>query len=169
MDSLYRNLKSVEWWFSVVIVGLVISIIGSYIRSFLDTRVPRTASWFRSRTKASEKKFSDLVDTMANNPTAQMHAFFAEQRAHTTVIIVLLFGVLSLVLLFPQVYETKEENHINVITLKVIFLLIAIVVEVCLVRASYLKSVLRAVKETDREKSHKTEAEHSLPQSVSEQ
>ena len=36
MDEIIKNVTSVGWWFSVVIVGLIVSVVATYTKSAID-------------------------------------------------------------------------------------------------------------------------------------
>ena len=65
MADFINNLTSINWWIGVVIVGLVIHIAGTYLKSPIDRLVSSISTKYQTRSKAKkaerEKEIMNLV------------------------------------------------------------------------------------------------------------
>ena len=73
MDELMQELNKPVWWFSVVIAGIAINILSSYMRNVLDTYLSDTMSWWRRRSKSRQASWRKRIDFLVSGAEARSH------------------------------------------------------------------------------------------------
>lgn len=72
MDAFIVNLKDVSWWVSVVVVGLLISLLAAYMKSGVDTVLSRFSSVWKKRVEQKENKRLVQVSELAKDERARI-------------------------------------------------------------------------------------------------
>ena len=80
MNEILQNVHSPGWWFTVVICTLILNVIGSYLKEYLDRRKSDTSAWVSRRSQAKQAKFNALLLKLFANPMEQQRIQFLEQR-----------------------------------------------------------------------------------------
>lgn len=94
MDSVFSNLRSPSWWFTVVAVSLVINIAAAYLKVWLDKKVTRFST---TRRQIAEQRRQDELAQLSRLRKSQMEQLLAghEEVVHYQwAAILTLFGVL---------------------------------------------------------------------------
>lgn len=81
MANLLRFLLSLEWWLSVVVIGLVINILSAYAKHFLDGRLQRLSSFRRDLARAREQRREKQIERLRASQHTQMLVSVREVRA----------------------------------------------------------------------------------------
>lgn len=72
MDAFILNLKDVSWWVSVVVVGLLISLLAAYVKTGVDTIFSRFSSAWKKRVEQSANKRLAQVSELIKNDRARI-------------------------------------------------------------------------------------------------
>lgn len=72
MDELLNNLTSTYWWLSVVVVGLIINLVSSYLKPPLDAIGSKTFHAWKARSERANKMYVKKVDALAAAPHTQV-------------------------------------------------------------------------------------------------
>jgi uncharacterized protein involved in cysteine biosynthesis len=67
MKTLVENLQSPTWWLSVIVIGLLLNLFASYLRSWIDNRWNRMRAERLARLKKDKEKFDSTVDFLAQD------------------------------------------------------------------------------------------------------
>jgi len=108
MNELIQTLSSPVWWFSVVIVGILINLVSAYLKSPIDSRLSKISTWWRQRTEQQKAEQEALMNRLANSEHEQVMASFADLRDRLRSQYYLLMGVFIILIingvdsLFPQ-------------------------------------------------------------------
>jgi len=79
MDEILQNLSSVYWWVSVVVVGLVINLLSSYLKPPLDALGGKTFHAVKARSERAKRLYDQKVSALSSNPHAQVIAMLRAQ------------------------------------------------------------------------------------------
>jgi hypothetical protein len=60
MRNLYSNFVDPSWWISVVLFGVVISVIGAYVKSLIDTLLAKVSDSYRKRVEEQSNYYDNL-------------------------------------------------------------------------------------------------------------
>lgn len=66
MDELLNNLKSLNWWVTVIIFGVIVSVIGAYTKVLIDRVLVKYSEKRRVKKEANFKK---LIETAEKIPS----------------------------------------------------------------------------------------------------
>ena len=80
MQKFLTDLSSIYWWIGVVLVGIVINIISSYLKNKLDAYFGSISKKWARRNKAKRDIFDCKVARIKQNPQQLNLALFAEMR-----------------------------------------------------------------------------------------
>ena len=75
MAEFFNNLTSISWWIGVVIVGLVIHIVGTYLKSPIDRLFSSISTKYQTRSKAKKAVREARIANLVGNRHEQiLHA-----------------------------------------------------------------------------------------------
>ena len=94
MRDFFKNLSSVYWWISVVVVGVVINVASAYLKTRLDTRLSKLSVWWRNKSEAQKGRRDEEVKKLRDDKQYQIIVGFREMRHRLRSIGLLIFGVL---------------------------------------------------------------------------
>ena len=101
MQEIFANLASPAWWFSAIVVALVINLVSAYAKPSTDRLLSKYSAAWRNRSDESRRKFEQRVEILLNSPQALAQASEAEVRSRLRsihcfafVIVFLLFTVI---------------------------------------------------------------------------
>jgi hypothetical protein len=96
MNEIVNELARPVWWFSVVIAGIVINLLSSYLRARLDSALSRASGWWRSRSERRKAAWESKISLISQDTDFKaMHAQ-REIRLRLNSIYALLAGFLLL-------------------------------------------------------------------------
>ena len=72
MQSFFDNLKSPAWWFSVVVVGIVLSWVAAYVKEWTDRLGGTVSRRWGERTAAKAASRKALIKQLRANPHEQV-------------------------------------------------------------------------------------------------
>jgi hypothetical protein len=61
MKEIQVALTSPFWWFSVVLIGIVINILSSFLKSYFDKFLSSISDWWRTKSNAQKEKYDQRV------------------------------------------------------------------------------------------------------------
>jgi hypothetical protein len=83
MEEFLKNARSPSWLISTVVVGLVVSVAASYIKSWIDGRYSSWSAVRRARRQAQQKKFEeDVTRIVVGDTRGLLHGAAQEQRLY---------------------------------------------------------------------------------------
>ena len=97
MDEVVTELSKPIWWISVVVAGIVINLLSSYIKTQLDRSILSTASWLRRHSTRRQEKWNEIVSHIATDE-GRRWAEVSEVRARLQSIQLNAVAILTLVL-----------------------------------------------------------------------
>jgi hypothetical protein len=68
MDKVLQEMTTFEWWFSVVIMGLVVAVLGSYAMRFADRITARVSATLVNRSEAERQRRANEIEQAVANP-----------------------------------------------------------------------------------------------------
>lgn len=67
MEEIYEIVKTPQWWITVVIAGIGINLISSYLKSLLDGHLSRISKWWRNRSQEKKKEYQAYTYRLASD------------------------------------------------------------------------------------------------------
>ncbi|MFA7322055.1 MAG: hypothetical protein WC000_11380 [Dokdonella sp.] len=98
MDEIINELAKPVWWVSVVVAGIAINLLSSYLKNPLDRTIARTSSWWRSKSVARQKAWERKVERLSSSEEARNAAGLLEIRLRLQSIHMLLLAIFMLLL-----------------------------------------------------------------------
>lgn len=86
-------LTSPVWWVSVVVVGILINLLSSYLKTTLDSRISLISSWWRKRSDEQKAEREEFIEKLRRSEHKQVLASIDDIRARLRAIYLLLLGV----------------------------------------------------------------------------
>src|SRR5689334_9102938 len=68
MASILAELREPGWWFSVVLVAIVASVIAGFLKDIIARRLSKTSTWFRRRAQLSAAKQESIIQVLVAHP-----------------------------------------------------------------------------------------------------
>lgn len=99
MNDLLSNFTSLSWWIGVVIVGIVIHLVGSYLKKPVDKLLSRISSSMERKGLAHETVVQNRINNMVNNHHEQVLHVFGELRYRVQALFSLMVGGFILVII----------------------------------------------------------------------
>jgi len=105
MDSILKALRDPSWWFTVIIIGIFVGVLGGLLKDGLKTAVPQLIQRYRQSRKERKAADQQQVDFWISNPDVMRLEFAALglQFCLMIVFIVLLMG-------FPLLVAAGNAN-----------------------------------------------------------
>src|SRR5438128_2330558 len=105
MSEFMLDLASPSWWMSVVVAGILVNIVATYLTKLLDARLRRASSWWRRKRAVAEQDRLATVEALRKNPHEQSLLGAAEvrYRLRSLVFLVQAVGMALLLVLFITV------------------------------------------------------------------
>ena len=110
MSDIQSNLNSPAWWFSAVIVALLINMASSYAKPWTDTIFLRLGHRWRTRTEAKRLQFEEQVKRNVENPDILMDSAQRETRSRLRAISLFLLGFFLLNLSNLSAHQTGKST-----------------------------------------------------------
>ncbi len=67
MSEIIQNLGSLAWWFSVVVVGVLVNLISSYWKPKLDSTLDRFSAVLKSKHELNKKQWAEEMESLADD------------------------------------------------------------------------------------------------------
>lgn len=97
METILQQMTEPAWWFSVVLVGLLISVAGTFLAQYAEKFFLQHKKNLSAKKQTVDKERQLLAQTLADNPTLFMVFMHFTQRVLTFTFAT---GLLTLLLLF---------------------------------------------------------------------
>lgn len=98
MESFINQISTPSWWISVVVVGIVINLVSSYLKPTVDGGFSNISSWWRKRSEAEKDKKQKHIEKLRGNIEEQFFAATDDLRERIRAIHLLLIGVFVMLL-----------------------------------------------------------------------
>jgi hypothetical protein len=72
MSKVLENVISVEWWFTVVVVGLAINVLSAYAKPITDRLLSAMSSRLRDRINAANARRTEMVERVRDDTLAEV-------------------------------------------------------------------------------------------------
>ena len=93
MQEITANLGSLSWWFTAVLVAIVINIVSKYATTGTDRILSKVSQQWTQRSKQSQSAFQAKVELCILKPFEMQLAISEEMRLRSQAIYSLLFGL----------------------------------------------------------------------------
>jgi hypothetical protein len=80
MEIYANTILNVKWWMGVVVVGLVLSLAASYLRTWIDQGLSAVSKRWAERTERSKAERATHVQHLRDHPQQQMYVLGEEMR-----------------------------------------------------------------------------------------
>jgi hypothetical protein len=125
MSKIIAEISNPVWWFSVVIAGISINILSSYLRGALDGFFSKSSSWWRNRSLARKKVWEKRVDKIAFSVEEKNYVVVEEFRSRLdTVLICSLLSIFLQLLFFALIIIKQEGLHTDVVNFMFILIML---------------------------------------------
>jgi hypothetical protein len=65
MEKFIQDIATTYWWVSVVIVGIIVNIISSYLKPFLENKLSLVSGYWKQRKEKRKEEFESQVALLA--------------------------------------------------------------------------------------------------------
>lgn len=96
MEKFINDLTSAQWWAGVVLVGILINLISSYLKPAMDALFSRVSGVWKQKTDKRNSKQKELENTLKSNSLKQVIFLQNEQRFRWYAATFMLLGILFL-------------------------------------------------------------------------
>ena len=118
MDEIIKNLGTASWWFGVVFVGILVSLIASFVKPKIDAWL---AIFSRSRREANEQKqnkWNEEVDRLVEKEEFRTFYLAKISHAHGQSTFFMLMGmsmfflgnIISIIFQLPHMVDSEEVS-----------------------------------------------------------
>jgi hypothetical protein len=98
LNDILTELSKPVWWFSVVVAGIAINLLSSYLKSRLDKTVASTSSWWRRRSADRQRSWEARVEQISSSEEVRNAEVLSELRQRLQSIHMLLLAIFLLLL-----------------------------------------------------------------------
>jgi len=112
MEDFFSSLTSPVWWVSVVVVGILISVIGAYLKEWIDTMFSNLFSFWKSSVRVRRIKHQELVEKMQQCDRTLILLGFEESRFRLRSMVLSLVGMLCVVLVFQGQADASYAKYL---------------------------------------------------------
>ncbi|MDZ4057977.1 MAG: hypothetical protein U1D69_13655 [Polynucleobacter sp.] len=109
MDEISKSLLSPSWWISVVVVGVLVNLLSTYMKPPIDSLLARINSVWRNRTERAKTEYLELLDKTANSQNLQIltliEALKLRSKSNGWLAVAILDGLLLLATLQVRLAE----------------------------------------------------------------
>jgi hypothetical protein len=96
MSDMTKTLSSPVWWISVVVAGILINLLSSYLRTLLDVRFSKLSKRWRERSEKQKRERENYVQSLLGQPHRQIVEFHRSTRLHILSVMCLVLGTFAL-------------------------------------------------------------------------
>ncbi|WP_277054862.1 hypothetical protein [Pseudoalteromonas marina] len=95
MENLLELISSPVWWVTVVVAGILINLVSSYLRDLLDVRASRISSWWKERSETAKKEELKYIKRLKTDELFRTLHVIRYTTMRTLCIIWMLMGVIG--------------------------------------------------------------------------
>lgn len=96
------------WWFSVVFVGIVINLLSSYLKKFVDNFLSNISSWWRKKSTARQQAWEECVERLVEKEEEKIQSILEENRMRLQSIFFMVFSII--LFLFSNYLEQSNVS-----------------------------------------------------------
>jgi len=112
MEEFFKSLTSPVWWLSVVIVGVIISVVGAYLKVWIDNFFSLLSSAWKLRVEQENLKANELLQQVQNNDRTLIMLGFEENRFRQRSMLLSISSMLCLILVFQGQADVAYINYL---------------------------------------------------------
>lgn len=107
MEQILNNVTSLAWWFGVVFVGLLVSLLASYIKPRLDNWLASFSESLRKRNKVIAEQWDQEVQKIRGNETYRLTKFAQLSYLYGKATFIVAMGIAAFLMAstFPTLLE----------------------------------------------------------------
>lgn len=94
MDKFLQDISSSYWWLGVVLVGVVINILSSYLRRLMENNFSKFSQFWQTRRQSRIDDFNRRVDLLKKDADLKFVYALRESRYRIRAIGFLIFGLI---------------------------------------------------------------------------
>ncbi len=119
MQDIQGALTSPFWWFSVVLIGIIINIGSSFLKTYLDTFLSAFSNWWRDKSNVRKEKYDQIFNKLEESEHERfMLSFMCHRDMHHSIH----FAVYSALILIVCFYlkmanSTYYDTPLNIVLL----------------------------------------------------
>lgn len=98
MQEISAHLSSSAWWFSAVVVALLINMVSSYMKPWTDAKFSAISSRWRQRSARRQEQFEKEVEASLKSPHVLRNNVERESRQRQQAVYMVLLGMFLLFL-----------------------------------------------------------------------
>ncbi|MEQ5820936.1 hypothetical protein [Halomonas sp. SCS19] len=119
MEEIQEALKSPFWWFSVVLVGIVINVGSSFLKTYLDTFLSSISNWWRDKSNARKEKYNKVFNQLEKSENERfMLSFMCNRDMHHSIHLAVYSALIIIVCFYLDVANsTHYDSLLNVVLL----------------------------------------------------
>lgn len=128
MDEIIKNVTSVGWWFSVVIVGLIVSVVATYTKSAIDFTAKYALNTLVSFKKRNEESTRRAIEKLNSDSDFRDFIFQAELRTYISAFMYVISGVLGfaafvMIIYLPELQSLRHTaKFVGLLSVLILFL-----------------------------------------------
>ncbi|EOC7930534.1 hypothetical protein ACKVFH_001781 [Vibrio cholerae] len=100
MDQFLADASSTHWWLTVVVVGIVINILSSYIKSIFETLLASISSHWRYKQEKRTAEEQKIIELLSEDKELKLVYALNENRFRTRSVGFFVLGLMFIVMLF---------------------------------------------------------------------
>jgi hypothetical protein len=112
MEEFFKSLTSPVWWLSVVIVGVIISVVGAYLKVWIDKFFSLLSSAWKLRVEQEKLKANELLQQVQNSDRTLIMLGFEENRFRQRSMLLSILSMLCLILVFQGQADVAYINYL---------------------------------------------------------
>ena len=125
MNGFFNDITSLYWWISVVLVGIIINLLSSYLKPFIDKTLSNYSVARRNKVKRNEHDRITKIEKLKSSETEKMFLYMQISRNYLRCIVFLLFGITfyslpNIIYDFIASINVATDTHMNLPSLKFI-------------------------------------------------
>lgn len=94
MEELTRNASTVNWWLSVVIVGVLLNLVSAYLKQGVDYFLKHTSEWWRARSARSRQRYDEEISALRQSADLRQSYQHRELTLKVESLFLLIFALL---------------------------------------------------------------------------
>lgn len=104
MENFLRDASSINWWVGVVLVGIVINIVSSYIKKALEDKLSNLSNFWKDKKEQRAQLEKNKVELLRGDSELRVLFALRESRYRIRSMIFIMFGYVSLAIAGYQNY-----------------------------------------------------------------
>ncbi|CEO39091.1 hypothetical protein [Photobacterium kishitanii] len=112
MDEFFKSLTSPVWWISVVVVGILVSVIAAYIKESIDKILSSIFKAWKLNVEQRKNKHIELVKKVQECDRTLFLLGFEESRFRQRSTLLAILSFMCLILVFQGQADTKYLKYL---------------------------------------------------------